>query len=103
MYFVSTTPNFETDVIEASFWYSFHREGLEKEFFICIEAAINTIKREPQLFSKLNKEGARKFNIQKFPYGIYYFIEGKEIIITAALHLHDNPNKWKNRKKKFNK
>ncbi len=100
MYLVSTTPDFESDVVESSFWYSFQREGLEKEFFICIEAAINIIKRDPQLFSKLDKEGARKINIQKFPYGIYYFIDGKEIILTAALHLHDNPGKWKKRKKR---
>lgn len=98
MYSTYISPSAEADIIEASFWYSFRRDGLEKDFFICVEATINLVTRNPLQFSKLNEEGVRKVNTQKFPYGIYYYVEGNEIMILAILHLKENPEKWKSRK-----
>ena len=97
MYSVYITPVAETDLIEASLWYSFQKDGLEKEFFICVEAAINWVRRDPLLFEKLDETQVRKVNTQKFPYGIYFYVEGNEINILAILHLRDNPGRWKSR------
>ncbi len=100
MFSVFITPEAEMDVYEAGFWYEFKRSGLEKEFFICIEASVNLITRNPFLFEVLCEEEIRKVNTKRFPYGIYYYIDKKRIVILGVLNLKDNPDKWKSRKLK---
>lgn len=40
----------------------------------------------------------RKVIVSKFPYAIYYRIEGNDIVVIAVFHSKRNPKIWKARK-----
>ena len=40
----------------------------------------------------------RRFLVSRFPYGIYYTIEGGGIVIWAVKHLHRDPDYWQERR-----
>ena len=67
--------------------------GLGKRFNAEISYAIQRICEHPFACQELEC-GARRRNLVKFPYGIFYVIENKEIIIIAFAHWKRDPNYW---------
>ena len=90
-------PLAELDTMEAAKWYNDHRDGLGNEFLLALEAKIHAIKRNPNQFSNKYKKVHRALT-ERFPYGIFYFIENKTIFIIAIVHTHRSPGVWKKRK-----
>lgn len=86
------------DILDAFAWYEGRREGLGKDFELCLEAALNTIKRDPSLFQKRYKNLRIHF-IDRFPYGIHYLVEENTIKVFGVFHTSRNPVSWKIRLK----
>ena len=93
-YHVIQTPKAESDIIESAVWYELQKKGLGDEFFLCIDAEINFIVRNPFIYSKIENE-IRRALVNRFPYGIFYLIERSDIIIISVTHLRRNPKQWK--------
>jgi toxin ParE1/3/4 len=93
-YTISQSPAAEADVIEAALWYSLRREGLDVEFFYCVDAVVNAIERSPLQFPNVHKD-IRRALVNRFPYGVYFTINNTDIIIHTVMHLSRNPRKWK--------
>jgi len=85
MFQVVFSKNAEIDLNEIGEWYRKIRQGLEAEFLICVEAEIEIIKKTPLIYKKFFL-GIRKAIINKFPYGIYYLVQEKQIIVLAIAH-----------------
>jgi len=81
----------EQHTIKTFRWYEEKRTGLGEEFLIAVEACLDKIKRNPYLYQKRYKKVRIGF-VKRFPYGIYYFIDEKKIVVTAILHLKRGPN-----------
>jgi plasmid stabilization system protein ParE len=62
------------DIIDAFVWYEMQREGLGKDFELCIEAGLNRISRNPKNFQKKYKI-VRVHFIERFPFGLHYIEE----------------------------
>jgi toxin ParE1/3/4 len=75
----------EQQAREAYWWYEEKLEGLGDEFLLSLDACINLIERNPNLFQKKYKN-VRMGMIQRFPYGVYYIINENSIIVLAILH-----------------
>ena len=84
------------DIIDAYSWYEVQREGLGKDFELCLEAAFNTIIRNP-LASQVKYKDLRICYIQRFPFGIHYIVEKKEIRVFGVFHTSRSPNSWGDR------
>lgn len=93
--------------------HSFHPEALEEylgavshysdisprlgeSFIKAIEFGIDNILTYPEAW-QIVEEDVRRHLIKRFPFGIYYCIEGDLIMIYAVMHMSRHPNYWKNR------
>ncbi|HCU25729.1 MAG TPA: hypothetical protein DF383_11995, partial [Deltaproteobacteria bacterium] len=81
-------------------WYEARRKGLGEDFFLSLEAAFSSILRNPLSSPLVLKRGVRKSLLRRFPFGVFYLIDGKKIAVLAIFHLKRNPNIWQKRKVK---
>jgi toxin ParE1/3/4 len=86
----------EKDLQEAFEYYQFCRAGLGQEFMLCVEAALNSIQRNPSQYPQVYKNVSRNF-IHRFPYGIYYLVKQDAVVVLAVLHVRRNPMHWQRR------
>ncbi len=80
----------EEEITQAVEWYFNKSVNLAKDLIQEIDDGLNSIKENPLNFQKRYKE-LRIIFIQRFPYGIYYTIEGNVIFVHAVLHNKQNP------------
>ena len=84
-------PRAETDLREARDWYESHRAGLGTEFIIQIETALQALVRDPHRYT-IYYRGFRRVFVRRFPYKLFYRLEGDRIIVFRILHAHrDHP------------
>ncbi len=83
----------EKHLSEAYTWYENQRAGLGAEFFLCVEAKLQVITANPFL-CQVRHKNIRCALVARFPYGIFYFIDGQKIVVVAVFHLSRNPRLW---------
>jgi plasmid stabilization system protein ParE len=89
-------PEAENDLEESFLWYQEQSPGLGFEFLRCIDAAFETIMEYPDLYQKVYKD-VRRALPRRFPYEIFYIIEGNKIVVLAVLHAKRDPELFKER------
>jgi toxin ParE1/3/4 len=75
----------EQQANDAYWWYEERLGGLGDEFLLSVDACINSIERNPNLFQKKYKN-IRMGMVERFPYGVYYVIDNSLIVVLAILH-----------------
>ncbi|WP_074748803.1 type II toxin-antitoxin system RelE/ParE family toxin [Nitrosospira multiformis] len=83
------------DVAQARDWYEKQRPGLGNDFISKVEEALEMIESNPLLYPALVKD-ARRANMKRFPYGIWFKVEEVPVVI-ACLHHRRNPTVIKGR------
>ena len=84
------------DIQKANDWYELQSKELGKRYTNQVKKQINSLKKNPQLFSvKYNEIRCRK--IEKFPFLIHYKIDDDLKIVTvfAVFHTSRSPEIWK--------
>lgn len=81
------------DIEQAIGWYGNQRKGLGDDLELCIEAGLRSLERDPLLCQAKYKDVRVKY-IKRYPYGIHYQIESKNIKVIAFFHMKRNPLKW---------
>jgi toxin ParE1/3/4 len=95
-YRIEAEPFVEADV-EASFdWYESEQIGLGFEFLDEVRAAYLRIIDGPSKYVEL-RSGIRRALTKRFPYAIYFSIEGTGIVVLAVLHTARDPAEWQRR------
>ncbi len=89
-------PEAECDLNEAFDWYERQVDGLGREFLICIEAGLATIRHEPFLLSEIYQQ-VRRLLIRRFPFGIFYRVNSNRISVLAILHCSRHAKTWQMR------
>ncbi|MGQ7946235.1 type II toxin-antitoxin system RelE/ParE family toxin [Flavobacterium sp. WC2509] len=84
------------DIEDIVLWYEEQRIGLSYDFELCLEAGIDTILRNPDVFQKRYKNIKVRF-ISRFPYGIHYRFDKGEIIVIGVFHTSRSPKNWSKR------
>lgn len=79
------TQEAESDLNEIGEWYRNIRIGLDLEFLTCVELEIELIRKTPLVYKEYYS-AIRKAIISKFPYGVYYLLEEKRIVVIAIAH-----------------
>ena len=82
-------PRAETDLREARDWSENQRAGLGAEFITEIEAALEALVRDPGRYT-IYYRGFRRVFVRRFPYKLFYRLEGDLIIVFRVLHAHRN-------------
>lgn len=74
-----------TDLREAWSWYERQRPGLGDEFLVSVADALTRLEESAEQFPVYYR-GFRRLITERFPYKIFYRIEGKAVIVFRVLH-----------------
>jgi plasmid stabilization system protein ParE len=86
-------PEAENDVAEAATWYESRRNrpGLGREFLEEFRTTTAKLSREP-LLNQYVFPPVRRTLLRRFPYGVFYEVVGREIVILACFHTSRDPD-----------
>lgn len=84
------------DVALASEWYDAQRPGLGGAFVDALERGIDLISDLPEAFPEV-AVGLRRALLGRFPYALYYRLDGEVAEVIACLHTRQSPTRWRNR------
>jgi plasmid stabilization system protein ParE len=83
----------QIEVQQAFDYYEEKSEGLGFEFMRSLDAALQSVKRNPASYQKIYQE-TRRVLLRKFPYALFYLAEETRIIVIAVLHQNRSEIDW---------
>jgi len=84
------------DVALATEWYEAQRPGLGRDFVDALERLMNLISDLPEAFPEI-AAGLRRALLGRFPYAVYYRLDGDVVHVIACLHTRRSPGRWRSR------
>src|SRR5947209_5937342 len=81
------------DLQEAFDWYERQRPGLGHEFMRQIASALNRADVNPKAFAIL-RGNIRRILVDRFPYGVYFFVDQHSLTVIAVMHAKRHPRRW---------
>lgn len=84
------------DLADARRWYEEKRPGLGDSFLDAIDTVLAVVLDHPNLHPRVS-ERVRRASVNRFPYGIFYEVEGDTLRVIAILHNARDPERWKGR------
>jgi plasmid stabilization system protein ParE len=89
-------PEAEAEFFAAIDYYEGCGPGLGYDFAIEVHSTIESIRSFPKAWAIL-EDDLRRCLVRRFPYGIVYSQDGDAIFILAVMHLHRDPEYWRDR------
>ena len=89
-------PEAEAEFVHAIDYYEGCNSGLGYDFAVEVHSTIESLLSFPNAWTIL-EDKIRRCQIRRFPYGIVYPQDGDFIFILAVMHLHRDPDYWKDR------
>ena len=96
-YRLISEPAVDLDVEAAFEWYEREQAGLGVDFLDELRATYNRIADGPLKYQEL-RGGIRHALFKRFPYTVYFAVEGDIIIVVAVLHASRDPAEWQRRR-----
>ena len=78
-------------------WYEEHQLGLGAQFADAIDEAVQRIASNPMAFPLVYGE-IRRAVVRRFPFGIYFRMRGRDLVILAVMHGRRHPRRWQSRR-----
>lgn len=95
-YRIENNPIVDSDLEAAFEWYEGEEPGLGYEFLDEVRDTYYRIQDGPLKYELL-RSGIRRALTRRFPYAVYFSIEGEVIVVLAVLHAARAPAAWQNR------
>jgi len=89
-------PEAEIEFLAAIDYYEDCKPGLGYDFSVEVYSTLANILSFPEAWPLL-VDNIRRCLINRFPYGIIYAVDEDVLFILAVMHLHRNPEYWKDR------
>jgi len=89
-------PDAEAEMIEAAAYYEAQQPDLGRRFLASVQDAINRILFNSNLYPVVELDVQRCLT-KTFPFGVLFREMPSKIVIMAIMHLHRDPDYWKNR------
>jgi plasmid stabilization system protein ParE len=90
-------PEAEADARDAFGWYNEQLPGLGHDFLAELDKEFAAIQASPEIHARMHRE-LRRALLHRFPYGVFYVVEARRIVIMAILHTSRNPGIWSRRR-----
>jgi toxin ParE1/3/4 len=84
------------ELIEAQDWYEGEALGLGRRFREAIDASVERISSNPRQFPIVFKN-IRRALVRRFPYSLFFVVEGKMMLVIACFHASRDPSQWEKR------
>ena len=85
------------DLLEARRWYEEREPGLGIALLEEVEATLRQVQEYPEAHPRVD-EHVRRAALRRFPYGVFYVIDGKTVRVIAILHRARSPEVWQRRR-----
>jgi plasmid stabilization system protein ParE len=89
-------PDAQDGFLLAIDYYESREPGLGQDFMIEVHTTIENILSFPNAWPVLEGD-IRRCQTRRFPYGVIYSQDDDGISILAVMHLHRDPDYWKER------
>ncbi len=86
------------EFIAASAWYENKRQGLALAFMAEIDRCVSQAAAQPLQYAVVHQD-IRRIVAHRFPYSVYFRLEGLRIVVLAVFHSSRNPEIWLTRTK----
>jgi plasmid stabilization system protein ParE len=84
------------DVSLARDWYDAQSPGLGDSFVGALEQIVDLVAALPEAFPEI-AVGLTRALVSRFPYALYYRLDGVVIDVLACLHTRQSPRRWRSR------
>jgi len=89
-------PAAEAEMIAAAAYYESRQAELGSRFLASVQDAVNRIVINPRMYVVVEAD-VRRCLARIFPFGVLFREQPEEIVVMAVMHLHRDPDYWKNR------
>ena len=79
--------------MEAMAWYRERSPGLEADFYRTILDVLSTISQTPEMYATVRGD-VRRVVFRRFPYALFYVVDGPEVIVLSCMHERRSPDRW---------
>jgi len=83
-------------LIDAQDWYESEAPGLGRRFRAEANGAIERMSANPLQFPAVVKN-VRRALLRRFPYMLFFTIDGDTLLVIACFHASRNPRRWRQR------
>jgi toxin ParE1/3/4 len=90
-------PRADLDVEAAFEWYENEQPGVGFELLDELRAAYNSVANGPFKYQVLRSQ-IRRALLRRFPFAVYFVIDGHVIVVLAVLHASRDPAEWQLRR-----
>ena len=80
----------DADIQTAYEFYEAFQEGRGEVFMRHLDVALGRLRTFPEIAPPIH-EAHRRLLVHGFPYGVFYTIEGRRIIVAAIMDLRQDP------------
>ena len=91
-------PDAQDDVARAVAWHESQRAGRGQACADAIEAAFRSIESFPRIGTEVTPAVAgrevRRFVVQRFPYVVFYEVNGDDVLVLAVPYQRQRPGGW---------
>ena len=95
-YRLVSIPEVDSDVESAFTWYENERGDLGLDFLNEVRAAYDRIAEYPLQYEEIYSD-VRRALTRRFPYAVYFTIDGDSAVVFAILHASRDPAVWQSR------
>jgi plasmid stabilization system protein ParE len=96
-YRIVAAPRVDLDVAATYQWYENEQPGLGLEFLNQVHTTYDQIAAGPFQYQYL-RAAVRRALLRRFPYAVYFAVEGDLVIVLAVLHASRDPAEWQRRR-----
>lgn len=93
MYRIALSKDFESNLLDIVKYYSDINLKFAMQFDLEIRTINKNLELNPLMYS-IRHKSVRRVNLKKFPFCIFYSIDGDEVFILDILHQNRDPVFW---------
>lgn len=97
-YTVVVHPFARLDILDAVVWYEEQRLGLGLEMSDQVDAAIGRAADTPLAFALIEGK-VRRVLCRRFPYAVFFEVDGDRLVVLAVTHVRRDPIAWRSRRR----
>ncbi|HYV39440.1 MAG TPA: type II toxin-antitoxin system RelE/ParE family toxin [Gemmataceae bacterium] len=86
----------EGDLDEAYAWYERQRPGLGEDFLRCVDACLQSTRRNPKMHPVVFKQYRRAL-VRRYPYAVFFEYANRAMTVYGVFHTSRDPNHWRTR------
>lgn len=85
-------PEVERDIRNGRTWYEEKAQGLGEEFLRVFYGSSQELTRNPKMYPTVHRDFRRRL-LRRFPYAIYFRIEGDIVVVFGLFHCARDPRR----------